>query len=101
MSKVREAVKLLELSLPALPTGSEPHKAVVDSLGKLSKAFPASEEVPGIQSTQLQALQQKAQQSAMMQALLRQSQAGAAGAGGPPGGGAPPGGPPPEMQGAA
>jgi hypothetical protein len=93
-SGIREAVHLLEMKLPALPLGTEQHKAVVEALGKLSKAFPASEEVPGVQHTQLQALAQKAQQSAMMQALLRQSQQGAA----PPGGGAPGGPPPPDMQ---
>ncbi len=79
MSKVREAIKLIELALPGLPPGTEAHKNTIDALGKLSKAFPASEEVPGVQNTQLQALQQQAQKSAMMQALMRAMQ----GAGGP------------------
>jgi len=89
MSKAREAVKLLEMCLPKLPTGGEGHKAVIDAIKSLGKAFPASEEVPGIQNTQLLGLQQKAQKDAMMQAVLRQQQAGAggAGAGGAPGGG--------------
>jgi len=81
VSKAREAVKLLEMALPKLPTGGEGHKAVIDSLQKLSKAFPATEEVPGIQNTQLLGLQQQAKQQAMLQAVMRQRQAGAA----PPG----------------
>ena len=90
-SKVREAIKLLEMALPSLPTGSETHKAVIDMLSKGSKAFPATEEVPGIQDTQLKGLADQAKKSAMIQALMRQSGAGA----GPPGMGASPlGGPP-------
>lgn len=93
MSKVREAIKLLELALPATPTGSDAHKAVIDSLSKLSKTFPASEAVPGVQQTQLRALQADAQKSAMMQALLRQQ----ASQGGAPGGAQPEGGEPPPL----
>lgn len=82
------------MALPYLPTGSEQHKAVIDSLSKLSKAFPATEEQPGIQQTQLMALQQKAKQQAMIQALMRQSAQAQPGAGAPPptpgGGDAPP-----------
>ena len=97
MSKVREAIHLLELALPGLAIGSEPHSAVVKALPGLSKAVPASEAVPGVQNTQLLALQQRAQQSAAMQAVMR---AMGGGAGGPPGGpGAPPG-PPGPMGGA-
>jgi len=66
--------------------------------------MPATEEVPGVQKTQLQGLGDQAQKSAMMQAVLRML-AGAGGAGGaaPGGGGSPmPGGgsPAPAMQGA-
>jgi len=104
MSKMREAIKLIEMALPQLPPGTEAHKNTIDALGKLSKAFPATEEVPGVQKTQLQGLGDQAQKSAMMQAVLRML-AGAGGAGGaaPGGGGSPmPGGgsPAPAMQGA-
>lgn len=74
-SKVREAIHLLEMALPQYQTGSEKHKGALDALSKLSKMFPASAEVPGVQQTQLLALQNKAQQNGMLQALLRQAQA--------------------------
>jgi hypothetical protein len=82
------------MALPALPTGSEQHKAAIDSLSKLSKAFPATEEQPGIQQTQLLALAQKAKQNAMLQQVMRQAQQGQ-----PPQPGA--GGAPPDAGGAA
>lgn len=98
MSKVREAINLLELALPSLEIGSEPHSAVLKALPALSKTVPASEAVPGVQNTQLLALQQKAQQSAAMQAVMRaMGGGGGGGPGGPPG--APPG-PPAPMGGA-
>ena len=98
MSKMREAIKLIEMALPGLPPGSEGHKNVIDALGKLSKSFPATDEVPGVQNTQLKNLAEQAQKTAMLQAVLRQGQGGAT----PPPPGAAPGGPPPaEMQGAA
>ena len=102
MSKMREAIKLIEMALPGLPPGSDAHKDTIDALGKLSKSFPASEEVPGVQDTQLRALQQKNQQSQAMQAVMRMLGGAAGGGGGAmPPGGAPMGGPPqPEAQGA-
>lgn len=87
MSKMREAIKLIEMALPGMQPGTDAHKDTIDALSKLSKAFPASEEVPGIQKTQLQGLAQKAQQDAMFQAILRQQSAG--GGASPPGAGAP------------
>lgn len=71
MSKVHECIKLLEMALPSLPTGSEPHKAVLDAVGKLSKACPPTEAVPGVQTTQLAGLRQEAAQSAPLMALAR------------------------------
>ncbi len=84
VSKVREAIKLIELALPGLAKGSEEHKSVIDALSKLAKAFPASEEVPGIQATQLRGLAQQAQSSGMMQSLMRAAQQQGGGQGGPP-----------------
>ncbi len=69
MTKVREAVKLLEMALPALPTGSDPHKAVIDAIQKLAKAVPATNEVPGVQMTTLMGLQEQAGQDAMLKQL--------------------------------
>lgn len=71
MSKVREAVHMLELALPNLPTGSDPHKDVLDAISKLSKSVPPSEGIPGVQTAQLAGLQREAQQSAPLQALSR------------------------------
>lgn len=71
LSKVREAVHLLEMALPTVPLGSEPHKAVLDAIKSLSKAVPPSEGVPGVQLSQINGLKQKAQQDQMMQAVMR------------------------------
>jgi hypothetical protein len=69
MSKVRTAVQMLETALPGLPLGSEPHKLVLSAVQSLSKAVPPSNEVPGVQMTQLAGLGQQAQQSQMLQQL--------------------------------
>ena len=98
MSKVREAINLLELALPGLQIGTDQHQAVIKALPGLTKAIPATEAVSGVQNTQLLALQQRAQQSAAMQAVMRAmaSRQGPAGPGGPPGA-MPPGGAQPPM----
>jgi hypothetical protein len=93
-SKVREAVHLLEMALPKFHPGNDKYKACIESLQRLSKQFPASAEVPGVQDTQLLQLMQRARQSAMMQAAMRQQQAQQGGGGAAPpgvGGGMPPG----------
>ena len=69
LSGIREAVNMLQMKLPQLPIGSEPYKAVLDSIQKLSKVAPASEAVPGVQMTQLAGLQKQAQETAMLQQL--------------------------------
>lgn len=99
LSKVREAINILELALPGLEVGSEPHAVVVKALPQLLKAVPASEAVSGVQNTQLLALQQRAQQSAAMQSVLRAmgGPGGPAGPGGPPGAMPPGGAPQPPM----
>lgn len=71
LSKVREAVHLLELALPNLPTGSAPHKDVLDAISKLSKSVPPTEAIPGVQTTQLVGLQQDAARQAPLMALAR------------------------------
>lgn len=99
MAKAREAISILEMCLPDLPTGSDTHKAVLESLTKLSKAFPATSAVPGVQKTALAGLAHRAQQDAMMQAVQRSMGP----QGGPPGGGpgmAPPPSPQPAPMGA-
>jgi hypothetical protein len=71
MSKVREAVNMLEMALPGLEMGSEAHKAVLDSIQKISKIAPSSAAVPGVQNTQLLGLQKQAQENAMLAQLTR------------------------------
>lgn len=91
MTKVQEAVKLLQMALPDLPVGSEPHKAVLKMIQDGSKIVPPTGEQQGVQSATLAGLGDRAKQMAMMQQLA------AALHGGGQGGGAPaPGGPPPE-----
>lgn len=100
LAQVREAITILEKALPNLQIGSDPHKAVIDSIGKLAKAIPATEAMPGIQTSTLLSLLRDSQQGAPMKALM----GGAAGpGGGQPGGGGGPaammggGAPPPGM----
>lgn len=69
LSKVREAVNLLQMALPALDVGSDPQKAVLDAVTKLSKVVPASNAVPGVQMTQLVGLQKQAGQDQILQQL--------------------------------
>lgn len=82
LSKVRTAVQMLEVALPGLPMGSEPHKKVLDAIQNLSKAVPPSNEVPGVQMTQLAGLAQANQKSQMLQQLA--AAMGQGGAGPPP-----------------
>jgi hypothetical protein len=90
LAQVREAVNLLQVSLPKLPIGSEPHKAVMDSIQKLSKVVPSGDMQPGVQNSALQALQSQRQQQAPLQQAM-QSMGQPQGLGGSPasGGGSP------------
>lgn len=94
MSKVREAVNLLQMALPGFPQGSDEHSAVLGAVSKLAKMAPAHQENQGVQQQTLLGLLQQAKQSAMLRGL-----AGGAGAGGggDMGGGGPPGGQMPGM----
>lgn len=69
LSKVREAVNLLQTALPSLQVGSDPQKAVLDSVQKLSRVVPPSNEVPGVQMSTLAGLQKQAGSDAMLQQL--------------------------------
>ena len=95
MSKVREAINILQAALPEFPAGSEPHSKILSSIQSISKVIPPSSEVPGVQQTALRDLQGNAQKSAMLQQVMQSL--GGAGAG-PGGGGAAP---PPGMPAAA
>lgn len=95
MSKVREAINILQAALPDFPPGSDPHKAILNSISSISKYVGPSAAVPGVQQTALRDLQQNAGKSAMLQQVMQSL--GGAGAG-PGGGGASP---PPGMPAAA
>lgn len=99
LAKVRSAVDMLEDALRELPVGMDDHKAVSESITKLAKIVPASEQQPGIQMSALRQLMQNAKKSAPLQALLRAAQQKGGAPGGAPGAGAPPGagGPPPGL----
>lgn len=86
MSKVREAINILQGALPELSPGTDEHKAVLNAISSMSKYVGPSSGVPGIQKTTLQGLTQQAQQSSMLKNLM--GSLGGAGAGG--GGAAPP-----------
>lgn len=82
--QIQNAIKLIEEALPALPIGSEAHKAVAGAISSLSKHFPAANTPPQLQETNLRDLQQHAQKTAMMQALLRSHLGGGESPGAPP-----------------
>lgn len=86
MTKVKEAVHLLEMALPGLEVGSEPHKAVLKMIQDGSKIAPPQQEGQGIQQTALLGLLDRAKQMQQMQALQGSMQP----PGGAPGGAAPP-----------
>lgn len=70
LAQIRQAVNLLQSLLPKLPIGSEPHKAVMESVTKLSKIVPASGQPEGVGNMALKNLQTQQQQAAPLQALL-------------------------------
>lgn len=76
MTKVREAVHLLEMSLPGLPVGSEPHKAVLKMIQDGSKIVPSGHENSEIQMTTLAGLADRAKQMQQLQALQGSMQGG-------------------------
>ena len=82
LAEVREAIKLLQVALPKLPVGSEPHKALLSSIQGLSKVVPPSAEVPGVQQTALRDLQQNAGKNAMLQQVMSSLGGANQGAGG-------------------
>lgn len=71
MSEVRQALEILTRNLPKLQIGSDPYKAVLDTIKKLSGTFPASQADPGVQKTTLAGLAKDADSSIMMQSLMR------------------------------
>ncbi len=87
-AQVREAISLLEKNLPNLQTGGNQHKAVLDALTKLTKEFPASAAVQGVQQTALLGLAEQAKKDAMLRQVTSQM----------PGHGAPPPAAPPQPQ---
>lgn len=91
MTKVREAVHLLEMALPGFEVGSEPHKAVLKMIQDGAKLAPPNGEGQGVQQTALLGLMERAKQMQQMQALSGSMQ--------PPGGAPAPGGPPPPQPG--
>jgi hypothetical protein len=92
-ASIQKAIQILQHALPDIPVGSEAHKAVMDSLTKLAKNFPAGQAPPGPGDASLRNLASQQQQGAGMAGLAKMM----AGAGAQPGGGPPPspGGAPP------
>ena len=80
MSKVREAINILQSALPEFSPGTDEHKAVLNAISSMSKYVGPSAAVPGVQKTAINDLQQQAQKSAMMRQVM--SSLGGANAGG-------------------
>ena len=96
LTKVREALKILETALPDLAPGTPPYKTVLDAITKISKHISAGDAVPGVQQTALRDLAQQGQQNSMLQQLMKSMGSGSPG----PAGNAP-GAPPPASSGEA
>lgn len=84
--KVKQALMILEQSLPELQMNPDLHKAVLTAVNALSKHAPdmAHGAGPGLQQSMMRDMAQRQQTMAPMIAQMQ-------GAGGPPGGGAPAG----------
>ncbi len=78
MSKVREAIQILNQAISQLPVGTDPHKAVMSAVQGLTKVVPPSNEAMGIQQTTLRDLQQNAGKNAMLQQVMSSLGAGGA-----------------------
>lgn len=89
MSKVREAINILQAALPDFPPGTDPHKAVLNAISSISKYVSPSAEVPGVQKTALTDLAQQAQKSAMLKQVMSSLGGANAGGGAAPAAGAP------------
>ena len=70
MSKVREAINILQSALPELSPGTDEHKSVLNAISSMSKYVAPSAAVPGVQKTTLNDLQQQAQKSAMLKQVM-------------------------------
>lgn len=81
VSKVREAINILQVALPQFPVGSDIQKTVLKCIEQLSKLAVPAEASPQLQGSTLMQLLQQQQQGAPMQAAIR---ALGAGGGGPP-----------------
>jgi hypothetical protein len=89
LSRIREAVKILQGVLPNLQIGTPPYDFITKTLTGAGKIVPPSNEIPGQQQTTLKGLANDAQKSAVMQSLIRSmgaDQGGGASAGPTPGG---------------
>lgn len=71
IAQVGQAVKLLQGILPMLPIGTEPHKNVLKMIELGSKTSPAANQVPGIQKTAVNNMQQQVQQGSPMAGVMQ------------------------------
>ena len=76
LSRIREAVKILQGVLPNLQIGTPPYDFITKTLTGAGKIVPPSSEIPGQQQTTLKGLANDAQKSAVMQSLIRSMGAG-------------------------
>ena len=78
MSKVGEAIKLLNGAIGELPIGSDIHTKVLSTISTLAKLVPPGSTPPGVQQTALRDLQQNAGKNAMLQQVMSSLGAGGA-----------------------
>ena len=85
MSKIQQAIQMLNSSLAELPVGTEIHESVMRAIQGLQKKIPPGGQPQGVQQTTLQGLMSDAGKNAMLQRVMASLGAGGA----QPGGGQP------------
>ena len=84
LSKIGEAIKILQDALGSLPIGSDPHKAVISAISGLGRHVSPSENIPGNSNVTLQNMLRNSQKNSAVQQVQRSLGGPQAAAGGPP-----------------
>ena len=80
MTKLREALNIMNSVISELPMGSEIHSKVMKVVESMNKVLPPGGGAPGVQQTALRDLHQNAAKNAMLQQVMASMGGGAGGA---------------------
>lgn len=78
LARVKVALKILEMAVPALGAETEPGRAVLDAIRSLAKHVPPGSSSPGVETTALQDLMLRQRQESPMHQVMRAMGSGAA-----------------------